>query len=139
MANPEQAVIDEIDRLVNWQMAGGETRAEAERSVRNKLLDTCPNCEHDWHGLTCELCGCPSPHKRDGARATFEAFDELAQIQQPEEPFSWQPVVTPSSRVPVSVEYQGLIFTDLPNPLRRTITTLAAMHDFLERLWNIRV
>ena len=59
--NPEQRVVDEIDRLVNETMAAGLDRwgrpyddYSADRYPR------CAGCDHEWHGVVCRFCACPS-------------------------------------------------------------------------------
>lgn len=50
---PEQDVVDEIDRLVNTQIAPGP--------VDNYAVDRyphCDDCEHSWHGLECAQDDC---------------------------------------------------------------------------------
>lgn len=46
---PESEVIDEIDRLVNEQVAPGPVD-----NYEVNRYPSCENCEHDWHGLDCE-------------------------------------------------------------------------------------
>jgi len=49
-ANPEQSVIDEIDALVNEQMAGGEYAADRRTETIVDDIDRCALCRGAWHG-----------------------------------------------------------------------------------------
>ncbi|SKS11110.1 Uncharacterised protein [Mycobacteroides abscessus subsp. bolletii] len=49
-ANPEQAVLDAIDALVDEQMAGGEYAAISRAEAVVTGVDRCTLCGGDWHG-----------------------------------------------------------------------------------------
>lgn len=50
---PEQDLVDEIDRLVNEQVATGPVD-----DYRIDRYPKCTHCHHDWHGLLCDACTC---------------------------------------------------------------------------------
>jgi hypothetical protein len=50
---PEQDVVDEIDRLVNEQVAPGPRD-----DYRVNRYPKCAKCHHDWHGILCDNCDC---------------------------------------------------------------------------------
>ena len=56
--NPEDAVIDAIDQLVDEQLAGGPVD---DYSVDR--YDRCRHCKQGWHGLPNDV-GCPGAHAR---------------------------------------------------------------------------
>lgn len=56
--NPEDAVIDAIDQLVDEQLAGGPVD---DYSVDR--YDRCRHCRQGWHGLPNDV-GCPGAHAR---------------------------------------------------------------------------
>lgn len=58
MVNPEDAVIDAIDQLVDEQLAGGPVD---DYSVDR--YDRCRHCKQGWHGLPNDV-GCPGVHAR---------------------------------------------------------------------------
>lgn len=68
--NPEQAVIDQIDALVNESLAHGPTDDYA-----RPYQERCDTCYGEWHGLP--AYGCP------GAYATPEQHAEYLQSHRP--------------------------------------------------------
>ena len=64
--NPEQAVIDQIDQLVNESLAHGPTD-----DYERPYVERCDTCYGEWHGLP--AYGCP------GAYATPEQHAEYLQ------------------------------------------------------------
>lgn len=50
---PEQDVVDEIDRLVNEQVAPGPRD-----DYHVDRYPKCTHCSHDWHGVLCAHCDC---------------------------------------------------------------------------------
>lgn len=68
--NPEQAVIDQIDALVNESLAHGPTDDYA-----RPWQERCDTCYGEWHGLP--AFGCP------GAYATPEQHAEYLQSHRP--------------------------------------------------------
>lgn len=76
--NPEQAVIDRIDELVNEQLAGYESRSGYDYNVG---VATCERCGDDWHGLANAYC--PGPFGTDeqvSAEQARERENGLADI-----------------------------------------------------------
>ena len=50
--NPEQHVLDEINALIDHQLATGWVdNYDADRYPK------CNGCRHDWHGARCQFCG----------------------------------------------------------------------------------
>jgi hypothetical protein len=64
--NPEQAVIDQIDQLVNESLAHGPTD-DYERDYQER----CDTCMGEWHGLPSPYDGCPSAYATPEQHAEY--------------------------------------------------------------------
>lgn len=53
LVNPEDRVLDEIDKLVNEQVRPGPVD-----DYHVNRYPKCKHCRHDWHGILCKLCDC---------------------------------------------------------------------------------
>ena len=122
--NPEQAVIDAIDELVNESLAHGPTD-----DYNDPFDETCPVCGGEWHGLPYneDYGGCPGAHAAPEQRAAYQARQaddldlwtdvgyassaltftsyggDVARISVPPQPYNWLPhvqLITAAGGVP---------------------------------------
>lgn len=119
--NPEQAVIDQIDALVNESLAHGPTD-DYERDYQER----CDLCAAEWHGLAHEYNGCP------GAHATPEQREEY--LHKPHMTREWPYVRRVVQGAPYYTYYEAFSETQ-SGTTEYTLADLAAMN---ESLWLTR-
>ena len=70
-ARSEDRVLDEIDRLVDEELAAGPTGEYY--CASSQVFEKCCRCPHEFHGLRCRWCGCEGTYEVTARRDSRES------------------------------------------------------------------